>query len=574
MSSSGMLKRKVPVAVMSAVSSKRARLGNSTTIEGWEGMIEDMDDTGDSTPASPVPSTPLSAVYSIAETAATSTSKRPKIFACEMCAKTFDRPARVQIHMRSHTNERPFVCSEVGCGKTFLRNEHLTRHTVDVHSEKRDHVCTHPIGRNDVGEELTCGKTFTTATRLRRHIAAHEAKEETTCSFAGCGKLFRKQETLQGHIKTEHLNEKPFQCSYVDRAVEGETEGPECQASFTKAEQLKQHIARDHSGARYFCDMCSSTSLLLHSCHTDQLLAPVGFQTYADMQTHIRTTHPPTCTQCGVQCETNRALKAHMDIEHSALLDRQTHVCEWPGCGRGFTKAGNLKVHYQSVHKKTRSFVCGEHDLSGHAKVGGWNGQGCGAAFGTKGSLGDHIRTRHLGLPLKPKPSRVFKKAMKAGSSVASTPGECDEITTPLDAGAADEAMAMLTGHGYDSLYNRGIACLVQGCQHRFGNDYALSEHLDLTHSWQIDDIHDRMAERDAIAGGDFWIGGAGEGRLGQAVDDDAEDEILRRSLAAALEGSLYGGAAKEAGVDMGVNMDFNMGMEGLVLDPALVAMS
>ncbi|KAK4565374.1 hypothetical protein LTR86_003991 [Recurvomyces mirabilis] len=586
-------KRKAAIHESGTSTAKRARNNASTNTATsdeenvWESIVEDMETVTpareDSAPPSPAYSIPSSVGQSIAETTATSTSKRPKKFLCEVagCGKAFDRPARVQIHMRSHTNERPFSCSEEGCGKTFLRNEHLTRHTIDVHSEARDHVCTHVISTDDSGNEVTCGKTFTTATRLRRHLAAHEAKEETTCTHPGCGKVFRKQETLQRHIKTDHLNEKPFECSHMEMLSNGEVE--ECHASFSKPEQLKNHVAREHSGVRYFCDICSpASSSSTSDLDFDMLQAPterVGFSTYTELQQHLRLAHPPTCAQCGKQRETNRALKAHMDIEHSALSERQTHICDWPGCGRGFTKSGNLKVHYQSVHKKSRSFICGETNLESSTKVEGWNRVGCGHGFGTKANLEEHIRTQHLGIPAKIKPVRLRKKAIKAeedASTAMTTPTEWDEVLTPAD-DIVTETLAMITGHGYDSLPNRSIACLVSGCQHRFATEYHLSEHLDVTHGWQIDDINDRIAERDALAGGDFWVGGA-ENLADPGVDE--QEEVLRRSLTAALVGDP--GRERKSMVEqeagrveerelMGRQLER---MQGLMIDPALTETS
>jgi len=466
---------------------------------------------------------------SLADSTATSSSKRPKKYACTVptCTKAFDRPARLAIHMRSHTNERPYVCSAPDCDKTFLRAEHLARHTKDKHSDTRDYACEHV---SDDGV-VVCGKSFTTATRLRRHVAAHEAKSETTCSEPGCGLVFRKLETLQRHIKTAHMGEKAFRCTEL---VGGEEDEEECGQEFTRPEALKTHIAREHSGLRYWCEICPPPLSLPHEATGEG----VGFPTYADLQLHIRTLHPPTCSLCGKQCDTNRALKAHLEIEHSSLASRQTHLCSWPGCGRGFTKSGNLKVHMQSVHLKARDFVCGTFDLS--ASVEGWNAVGCGAAFTTKASLEEHVKTQHLGLPRKMRPSRL-RKAHSVADSAVTTPSTAmdldDEVETPADG----EAMSMLTGFGYDALPNRGVACLQQECPQRFGNEWFLAEHLELGHGWNVEDVREAMAEmREEDSGGQRQF----------AEHDEAEGEeeaALRRSLTDVLLGG--GGPKDNSGV-------------------------
>ena len=470
-----------------------------------------------STPSSPRSTPDTQRDHSVADTSLTSasTSKRPKKYLCdyEGCGKAFDRPIRLQMHIRSHTNERPYPCPEEGCDKAFLRSEHLKAHTKAKHNDDRNYTCTYTL-RGEDGSDVQCGKAFHTATRLRRHIAMHEEKEQTKCQE--CGKEFRKQETLQRHIKSVHLNEKAFRCTHVEIGADMDAEPEECGEEFANARQLRAHETREHGGSRYFCQICApeGPGVEAEAAETMSMQSSgVGFATYAELQTHMKTIHPPSCPTCGQACETNRALKAHMDIEHSSLTDRQRFECTHPGCDRKFTKAGNMKVHVQTVHAKTKNFTCGEYDLSKSKKVEGWDRIGCGYSFGTKANLEEHIRTQHLGLT-----------GYYRGNSQRLTPAPSSHKQSPVPNAAASS----LTGFGYDQ--SRPITCMQPGCPHRFTRNHDLVHHMEMVHEWNIDDINDRIAEKEAHENGKFWIGGA------EMLDEEAEEQDLRRRLVEGLQ--------------------------------------
>lgn len=520
--------------------------------------IDDVTNTLESTPSSQESPTATERAESVAGSSVTSasSSKRPKNYVCtyEACGKAFDRPIRLQMHIRSHTNERPYPCTEEGCDKSFLRNEHLKAHIKAKHNDERSYVCTYKIHNVESGQEEECGKGFHTATRLRRHVAMHEEKEQTRCQE--CGKEFRKQETLQRHIKSVHLNEKAFRCTHIEDGTMDE----ECGESFSNPRQLKAHQARCHSGARYFCQICAppgdDENMMDEGDENLSLQAPqVGFSSYAELQTHIKIVHPPTCGTCGKACETNRALMAHMDIEHSSLTDRQRFECTEPGCGRKFTKAGNMKVHIQTVHAKTKKFICGQFDLTKSKKVEGWQGPGCGYSFGTKANLEEHVRTQHLNLPgtSRPNQKNTSKKASR--------------LQSPALKKTDDATASLLTGYGYEK--DRPIACLEPCCPHRFMRNVDLENHMDTSHQWNIDDIEDAMREREAREGGKFWIGG---GEDLEAEEDREFRRLLVEGLQLGSQSMPVAGNGLSSFLQPTANEDTDMSA-GTAIDPALSAM-
>ncbi|KAF9995572.1 hypothetical protein BGZ79_010743 [Entomortierella chlamydospora] len=64
------------------------------------------------------------------------TSTPSSRYQCQYCQKRFSRPSSLRIHTYSHTGERPFKCSEEGCGRQF-----------SVQSNMRRHLRVHRLGR-------------------------------------------------------------------------------------------------------------------------------------------------------------------------------------------------------------------------------------------------------------------------------------------------------------------------------------------------------------------------------------------------------------------------------------------
>ena len=243
-------------------------------------------------------------------------------------------------------------------------------------------------------------------------------------------------------------------------------DGNECGAGFDTEGQLKSHAGRVHERNTFLCTICppeDGSNIANPTLENRQ----ASFSTYAALRDHIGNEHPPACTECGQECKSLRDLKSHLEVIHGSfdVNDSKTHFCHERGCGRGFTKKGNLSIHVQISHNPNR-FICGGIDPLTLSQVVDWDGtNSCGKALTTKAGLEEHIRTVHQDLA----PSHKNKRQTKHGDS--------DEQARKHQV----SVLTRLTGAGYEES-GRSIPCLVIGCNHCFLREYDLEIHLRSRH--------------------------------------------------------------------------------------------
>ncbi|KAI8367218.1 hypothetical protein EDC96DRAFT_507324 [Choanephora cucurbitarum] len=87
---------------------------------------------------------------------------------CGRNKKPFMKRHKMHNHMRTHTGEKPFVCTIDDCKKTFSRPDSLSTH-VKTHSDVRPYFCTYPA----------CDKAYFHSRSLRKHIKSIHLKKST-----------------------------------------------------------------------------------------------------------------------------------------------------------------------------------------------------------------------------------------------------------------------------------------------------------------------------------------------------------------------------------------------------------
>ncbi|XP_018518661.1 zinc finger protein 436 isoform X2 [Lates calcarifer] len=136
---------------------------------------------------------------------------RERSYLCDVCCKMFLTSKQLQIHMRTHTNEKPYHCGE--CGKGFTTKGPLTIH-MRVHTGETPYRCP------------DCGWSFKRKINLDNHVTVHSGAKPFVCGI--CGKACARKTYLTVHMRT-HNGERPYKCTFCDKA-------------FTQSHCLKTHM--------------------------------------------------------------------------------------------------------------------------------------------------------------------------------------------------------------------------------------------------------------------------------------------------------------------------------------------
>ncbi|KAK3913551.1 Zinc finger X-chromosomal protein [Frankliniella fusca] len=212
------------------------------------------------------------------------------LLTCPVCqAYKAATPLKLEIHMRTHGDLRPFRCKL--CPKSFKQSAQLRNHCTSVHLDKGS---TESSPRWYMEQQCPhCGKMYSNAKGLKRHIqAVHSKIKPYVCSV--CGHSSACKAMLALHLR-QHTGEKPHACTHCDyRTGDHNT--------------LRRHMMR-HTGERpYKCPYCTYEAIQ-SNCY----------------KAHLRNRHPGesglfSCSSCSFQTINQDAYVQHVADHQKGLV--------------------------------------------------------------------------------------------------------------------------------------------------------------------------------------------------------------------------------------------------------------
>ena len=340
---------------------------------------------------------------------------------CEVCGKTFAHTSNYKNHIRTHSDDRPFVCHVCSIG--FKERYHLKKHTLFKHTGELNEACRR------------CGKRFKDSTAVRAHERIHSDARPYTCQR--CGKAFKTSECLWHH---DHRSKT---CGRPRHAVDGPTvssatcqtavqsgdslarltellDQSNCHAYVTnvdvKSFQPARPLSAAHGSQQSTVKTEHTTMFTVNSSNAKdnaEMITPspvhaIPWLSHSTKPVAVVIGQHVTgsgvkqrsiCSRCGKQFASSLAFERHLAVhsvtrpyrcyicdvgfklkvhlkKHNLYRHNSDYPCQCRVCGKPFKDSSAVKLH-ERIHSTARPFQCA-----------------CGKSFKTRENLWGHRHRR------------------------------------------------------------------------------------------------------------------------------------------------------------------------------------
>ncbi|KAJ6661452.1 hypothetical protein lerEdw1_014360 [Lerista edwardsae] len=321
---------------------------------------------------------------------------------CEYCGKLFWYQVHYDMHVRTHTREHLYYCSQ--CSYSSITKNCLKRHVIQKHSnvllkcptkdcdystpdkyKLQAHLKVHTEMDKKSYSCPVCEKSFSEDRLIKSHIKTNppEVSMNTISEIVGrrvqlkgligkravkcpyCNFYFMKNGSdLQRHIWA-HEGVKPFKCSLCEYATRSKS-------------NLKAHMNRHSTEKTHLCDMCGKKFKSKGTLKSHKLL-------------HTADGKQFKCTVCDYTATQKPQLLRHMEQHASFKPFRCAH------CHYSCNISGSLKRHYNRKHPNEEYVNAGSGELAADALLqqGGIKCPVCNFVYGTKWEFNRHFKNKH-----------------------------------------------------------------------------------------------------------------------------------------------------------------------------------